>query len=61
MMHGPINIRFTEVCGCFKKTKQFGITKLAIITKKNDLSINQLNYKVPEKTHAAEGLVSSIP
>ena len=51
----------TEVCDC-KKREQFGITKPAIIMKKKEvISINQLNYKAPEKSLASEELVGCIP
>jgi hypothetical protein len=40
------------MCDC----KQFCFNKKAIITKKV-ISINQLNYKAPEKSHATEELV----
>ena len=50
-----------EVCDCTKKKEQFGISKPAIIKKNEVISINQLNYKVSEKSHATEELVSCIP
>jgi hypothetical protein len=34
-----------------------GINKSGIITKKEVISINQLNYKTPEKSQATEELV----
>jgi hypothetical protein len=41
--------------------KKIGITKPAISTKKEVISINQLNYKAREKSHATEELVSCTP
>ena len=45
----------------YKKKEEFGISKPAIIKKNEVISINQLNYKVSEKSHATEELVSCIP
>jgi hypothetical protein len=44
----------TELCEC-KKTSV--INKEAIITKNKVISINQLNYKAPHKSHATQELV----
>jgi hypothetical protein len=42
---------------CRKKNKQFGISKAAMITKNEVISVNELNYKAPEKSHNTEELV----
>ena len=43
----------TEVCGC----KKIVFNKAATITKNKVISINQLNYKASEKSHATQELV----
>jgi hypothetical protein len=37
--------------------KKIGINKSAVITKKDVIQINQLNYKAPENSHATENSV----
>ena len=52
LAHREVSSAKTEVCDCKKK-----INKAAIITKNKVISINQLNYKAPERSHATEELV----
>jgi len=44
----------TVRCVGRKTNKQFGISKAAMITKNEMISINELNYKAPEKSHNTE-------